>query len=485
MAVLEFINVQKYFGGILATNNVSFDINENEVLGLIGPNGAGKSTILHLIVGIHKPTSGKIKFFGNEIQDLPIHKRIKKGIAVMFQHSRPLKRQSVIENIKLALLEDKFRFTYPNDLDEKAIELAKKVLLMDFLYKHPSELPFGIIRRMELAKALALKPKLMLLDEPFAGLNRSEVKEFSEIIKAIKNQGFSIILIDHNVKAVYDIVNRIVAIHSGKIIAIGSPSDVISNSEVKKVFLGEESNITFQEKSEVSNESALSIKINSLKYNKAEALRNIDLTINKGQFVSIVGLNGAGKTSLLRSIFSLVPYEGEIYFNNIPLRRKETADIVKLGVSFVPETRDLFKYLSVEENLKLPLYKIEKNDIKNRLESVYSLFPRLLERKKQLAHTLSGGEQQMLTIARALLQKPKIIIMDEPTLGLAPIVLDEISKVLDYMHKELDLTILLAEQNLYFALKHSDKVYLLEHGTIICGCTKEEFMERIGDKYLA
>lgn len=485
MNVLELINVRKRFGGIVATNNVSFNVEENETLGLIGPNGAGKSTIMHLIIGIHRPNEGKIKFLGEEIQNLPIHKRIKKGIAVMFQHSRPLKRQNVLENIKVALLKDKIDIKFPKDINEKAEELAKKVSLQDFLNRHPEELPFGVIRRMELAKALALNPKLLLLDEPFAGLNHSEVKEFSNIVNSIEKQGFSIILIDHNVKAVYNMVDRIVAIHSGKVISAGTPSEVISNQEVKKVFLGEESSNFLEKKNNVSNEEVLSVKIKSLNYNKAEALRNIELKVCKGQFVSIVGLNGAGKTSLLKSIFSMVKYEGEIYLEGKALHKLKTAEIVNLGMTFVPETRELFKFLSVEENLEIPMHDLDNKILKERLEEVYSIFPRLKERRKQMAGTLSGGEQQMLVIARAFVRKPKIMVMDEPTLGLAPIVLEEISKILDYMHKELDLTILLAEQNLHFALKHSDMVYLLEHGNLICGCSREEFSKKIGDKYLA
>ncbi len=485
MNVLELINVEKRFGGIVATNNVSFNVEENETLGLIGPNGAGKSTIMHLIIGIHRPNEGKIKFLGEEIQNLPIHKRIKKGIAVMFQHSRPLKRQSVLENIKVALLKDKISIKFPKDINKKAEELAKKVALQDFLNRHSEELPFGVIRRMELAKALALNPKLLLLDEPFAGLNHSEVKEFSEIVNSIEKQGFSIILIDHNVKAVYNMVDRMVAIHSGKVISIGTPSEVISNPEVKRVFLGEESSNFLEKKDNISDEEILSVKIKSLKYNKAEALRNIELKVNRGQFVSIVGLNGAGKTSLLKSILSLVKYEGEIYLEGKALHNLKTSEIVNLGMAFVPETRELFKYLSVEENLEIPMHDLDNKTLKERLDEVYSIFPKLKERRKQMAGTLSGGEQQMLVIARALVRKPKIMVMDEPTLGLAPIILEEISKILDYMHKELDLTIILAEQNLHFALKHSDVVHLLEHGNLICGCSRKEFSEKIGEKYLA
>ncbi len=487
MPLLEVVNLEKRFGGIYAANNVNFEVNEREILGLIGPNGAGKSTIMHLIIGLHKPTSGIIKFESKNIQHLSIHERIKRGIAVMFQHSRPLSRQTVLENIKLAILEDKFQLFFKKDIEEQAMQVAKKLGLELVVHKYPSELPFGTVRKMELAKALALNPKLLLLDEPFAGLSHLEVEEFSKLIRDLKKEGFSIVLVDHNVKAVKNIVDRIVAIHAGKIIACGTPDEVISNTEVKRVFLGEQTQSTKEINKQLDLESNVLLEANviSLKYGKAQALRDVSLIVKEGQFVSIVGLNGAGKTSLFKSIFNFLNYEGDVKWQGKSIKHLKTADIVNLGIAFVPETRELFKYMSVEENLTIALQKLKKEEIKHRLEEVYSIFPRLSERKKQPASTLSGGEQQMLTIARALVQKPKMIVLDEPTLGLAPVVLEDISKALEYMHRQMNLTILLGEQNLYFALKHSDRVYLLEHGNLICDCTMDEFLERIGEKYLA
>jgi branched-chain amino acid transport system ATP-binding protein len=367
MALLEVINLNKQFGGIHATNNVSFDVKDHDIVGLIGPNGAGKSTILHLIVGLYKPTSGTIKFESKEIQHLPIHKRIKKGISVMFQHSRPLSRQTVLENIELSLLPDKFKVFYPKDIKSKAVEIAKKLGLELVLDKRPNELPFGIVRRMELSKALALNPKLLLLDEPFAGLSHSEVSEFSRLIRSLKAQQFSIIVIDHNVKAVKDLVDRIVAIHAGKIIASGTPDEVISNSEVKRVFLGEAQGTAFEKKL-LDNESNILLEANikSLKYNKAQALSDVDLVVREGQFVSVVGLNGAGKTSLFKAIFSLANYEGDVKWQGQSIKHLHTAEIVNLGIAFVPETRELFKYMSVEENLSLALQKVEKNEAKKK-----------------------------------------------------------------------------------------------------------------------
>lgn len=186
MPLLEALGLQKRFGGIHAVNNVDFNVEKGEVIGLIGPNGSGKSTLLGLLLGVHKPNSGTILFAGEEIQDWPINKRIKNGIAIVFQHSRPLNRQTVLDNIKLAILPDRlFNFYYPGDLEAKARKIAELVGLQDVADSYPSSLPFGHIRRMELAKALALNPRLLLLDEPFAGLTPSEITELTRLLSLI------------------------------------------------------------------------------------------------------------------------------------------------------------------------------------------------------------------------------------------------------------------------------------------------------------
>ena len=490
MPLLEALGLQKRFGGIHAVNNVDFNVEKGEIIGLIGPNGSGKSTLLGLLIGVHKPNSGTIRFAGEEIQNWPINKRIKNGIAIVFQHSRPLNRQTVLDNIKLSILPDRlFNFYYPGDLEAKARKIAELVGLQDVADSYPSSLPFGHIRRMELAKALALNPRLLLLDEPFAGLTPSEITELTTLILSLRKQNQAIVLVDHNVKAVYNFVDKIIALYVGNKIAEGKPDDVISDKEVRRVFIGKsmdasEPGPSTEKSGSLRKEPILDIDIGSVRYGQAEILRKVHLSINEGEFVSLVGLNGAGKSSLLKAILGIVGYEGEVKWQGRSTKNLTTAQIVRLGIAFAPETRELFRYLTVKENLELGGGRLKPAALQERLAYVFELFPILQERLAQTAYTLSGGAQQMLTIARAMMQKPSLLILDEPTLGLAPVVLDTISETLAALHEKMGVTILLGEQNLHFALKHSERIYLLEHGSITWGGGVDAFIKEVGEKSL-
>lgn len=203
-------------------------------------------------------------------------------------------------------------------------------------------------------------------------------------------------------------------------------------------------------------------------YGAIEALKGIDLRIEKGEIVTLIGANGAGKSTTLRSITGLVvPTAGEILFEGTKLNGTPTHRITAMGVSMVPEGRAIFANLTVTENLEMGAY-LQTDKAKNRreLERVYTLFPRLKERHKQLGGTLSGGEQQMLAIGRALMARPRLLLLDEPSLGLAPLLVHTIFGAIDAINKE-GTTILLVEQNANAALKHSHRAYVLETGTIV------------------
>jgi branched-chain amino acid transport system ATP-binding protein len=203
-------------------------------------------------------------------------------------------------------------------------------------------------------------------------------------------------------------------------------------------------------------------------YGAIEALKGIDLRIEKGEIVTLIGANGAGKSTTLRSITGLVvPTAGEILFEGTLLNGVPTHRITSMGISMVPEGRAIFANLTVLENLEMGAY-LQTDKAKNagELERVYTLFPRLKERRKQLGGTLSGGEQQMLAIGRALMARPRLLLLDEPSLGLAPLLVHTIFGAIDAINKE-GTTILLVEQNANAALKHSHRAYVLETGTLV------------------
>jgi branched-chain amino acid transport system ATP-binding protein len=212
----------------------------------------------------------------------------------------------------------------------------------------------------------------------------------------------------------------------------------------------------------------LELKGVSSSYGAIDALRSVNIRIDKGEIVTLIGANGAGKSTTLRSIVGLVtPSQGDVLFEGKRLNGIPTHRITAMGISMVPEGRAIFANLTVLENLELGAY-LQKDKTQNAtaLEGVYTLFPRLKERRKQLGGTLSGGEQQMLAIGRALMARPRLLLLDEPSLGLAPLLVHTIFGAIDTINKE-GTTILLVEQNANAALRHSHRAYVLETGMVV------------------
>ncbi len=215
-------------------------------------------------------------------------------------------------------------------------------------------------------------------------------------------------------------------------------------------------------------------------YGKACCLHNVSFTVEEGAIIAVIGPNGAGKSTLMDSIIGITDSHGQIIFDGIDLGRLSPTDIVRLRIAYAPEARNLFPYMSVIDNLLIGAYRAREDKEKN-LEFVHELFPRLKERQNQEVRTLSGGEQQMVSLGRAFMSSPKLLLVDEPTIGLAPLICTEISRVLKLLNKTKGITILLAEQNVNFALTIADEIYLMETGRIKMKGTAEELQQ---DEYI-
>jgi branched-chain amino acid transport system ATP-binding protein len=209
----------------------------------------------------------------------------------------------------------------------------------------------------------------------------------------------------------------------------------------------------------------LEVKDLDVFYGKACSLHNVSISVEEGAVIGIIGPNGAGKSTLLDSIVGLTTCRGQIFFDGTDLRRLSPTDIVRLGIAYAPEARNLFPYMAVRDNLLVGAYRAKKNIAKN-LQAVYELSPILEKRLDQEAKTLSGGEQQMLSLGRALMSNPRLLLVDEPTIGLAPLVCKEIAEVLRNLKEKQGITIVITEQNVNFALTLSEEIYLLETGIV-------------------
>ena len=272
----------------------------------------------------------------------------------------------------------------------------------------------------------------------------------------------------------------------GERIAVGTADQVMRDEQVRRVYLG--GAITTAARPETSfadgDMPLLDISGLSVFYGKAQALEKVSLHVHEREFVSVVGLNGAGKTTLFNAISGLVPYDGQIRWAGHILAGKSGAAIARGGIVHCPETRELFGDMSVRENLDLGGQHLTAADRARQLDWLFDLFPRLKEREGQHASTMSGGEQQMLAIARALMMRPKLLILDEPTLGLAPVILEQLSHALERLRQSTPITVLLGEQNVTFALPHADRVYVLEHARTVWEGPPDRFEEEAGEGYL-
>ena len=233
------------------------------------------------------------------------------------------------------------------------------------------------------------------------------------------------------------------------------------------------------------SEALLKVSDATVAYGKVEAVRSVSLDVNAGEIVTIIGANGAGKTTLLNAVMGILPLKGSVSFGGRQIVRLDIEDRVAAGLSIVPEHRELFGSMTVEENLQLGAFRADRASAARGLERVNALFPRLKERRTQLAGTLSGGEQQMLAMGRALMGQPKLLMLDEPSLGLAPLIVADIFRIVGEL-REAGVSVLLVEQNARAALAIADRAYVMELGEFIMNGSAKEIAsdQRVAASYL-
>lgn len=477
--LLELDHITKKFGAVTAADNVSLSITEGETLGVMGPNGSGKTTLLNLIMGVYPPDSGEIHFRNSRISGMKTDKISRLGIGRTYQIPQPFLRMTILENLIVGDLYGG-RHSSLKKARDNATAVLNRVGLREKSDLQAGKLGLLDLKRLELARALSLQPHLLLLDEIAAGLVDSEVNELKALVLELKASGQTILVIEHILSFIFSISDRVAVLNFGQKIVEGSPTEINKNPQVQEIYLGKEKSGEKPPQNVKSNRISKPEKILKLDkvnsgYGDFQVLFDVSLQIPKGEIVGLIGVNGAGKSTLIRTITRQLPLSsGEIILKGKSIVNRKPFDIVGLGIAQCLEGRKLFPDLTVEENLEIGAYcKRARHERRATMNEVYSLFPKLAARHSQVVSTLSGGEQQMVAIGRALMARPELIIFDELSLGLAPIVIDILYEAIKKIN-EHGVTVLLVEQNVHRSLEVAHRAYIIERGRIMLSGTSEE-----------
>lgn len=503
------------YGSLRAVDDVSFTVREGEVVSLIGPNGSGKSSTINLISGLLRPDGGRIEFEGAPIHGLDAPRVARAGIARTYQNGRVFGNLTVADNVEVGLHTARRadrplrgrRWAHTPVLQwlpllletvlglaggrrQRAERLQVREQVAEQLARFPDRLPsraddpaytlsYANRRRTEIARALAAQPKLLLLDEPTAGMNPAETDEITRTLLELKAQGQTILLVEHKMGLVNTVSDRVIVLDGGRLLTSGSPEEVRDDPRVVGAYLGRGASgrlrAAERTKADDATEPVLALEHVDVRYGAFQALRSVSLEVGAGEIVCLLGGNASGKSTTMKTLLGLVrPAGGAVRIDGEDVSALPTPGRIRRGVASVPEARRIFPEMTVEENLLLGAFtrpargsRRTRREIRADLDRVYGLFPRLGERRRQQGGSLSGGEQQMLAFGRALMSDPRVICMDEPTMGLSPRLVDEVLDTIVNLNRELGIATLLVEQNAEAALSIADRGYLLAGGEVV------------------
>ena len=476
--ILEVNGVSKHFQGIRAVIDASLTIRAGEIHALIGPNGAGKTTLFNLVSGMFAPDKGTVRLVNREIQGLTPNQICNLGLVRSFQITNLFRGLSIYENLRLSLqAQHPMRFNVWRDIDSYTDIHAETAELIWYLGLNGveqiegGELSYGGQRLVDLGIALGCKPQVLLLDEPLAGLAAVERERVSKLVTNVA-ANIPVLIVEHDVDRVLGLSHRVTVMNQGEVLLTGTPEEIRTDRRVQEIYTGtgtpEVVHSRRVEETEVQSKQVLRFEGVNAFYGKSHILNDATLDVREGEIVALVGRNGAGKSTLLKTVTGLLPpASGTIEYEGRNIAGLPAPDIARLGMGYVPQGRQLFAGMTVAENLalgRLARATDGSNGVVWSQDQIFEYFPRLNERMNVAADYLSGGEQQMLAVARALSGNVKLLLVDEPFEGLAPNIVRELFKVFDQLRGRA--SILIVEHNLDLVLALADRVFALERGAV-------------------
>ncbi len=474
--VLQAQGISKSFGGIQAVRENSLTVEAGQIHALIGPNGAGKTTTFNLISGMFMADAGTVRLHGQAIQMLSADRICQQGLSRSFQITNLFKGLSIYENLRLSLqARHEARFNCWRDIDsfpqihEETAELMKFLGLQGMEEVLGGDLSYGGQRLVDMGIALGSKPQVLLLDEPLAGLAAAERERVSRLVSTIA-ANIPVLIVEHDIDRILSLSHQVTVMNQGEVLMSGSPEQVRNDRRVQEIYTGHGTPPVTGRSGLAGGERGLVLnfeKVNAF-YGKSHILNDASLRVCEGEIVALLGRNGAGKSTLLKSLMGLVPpASGQVMFNGRNIAGLDAPQIARLGIGYVPQGRGLFAGMTVAENLALGRLARSTDSSSGVVwseQKILDYFPRLKERMQVAADYLSGGEQQMVAVARALSGNVKLLLLDEPFEGLAPTVVQELFSVFDRLRREISIVIV--EHNLDLVLALADRAYALERGAV-------------------
>jgi branched-chain amino acid transport system ATP-binding protein len=523
-AILSGTQVSVNFRGLKALQRVDIRVPEGAITGLVGPNGAGKSTLLGVLSGDIVAEQGTVRLGGKDVSGLTPEARVRHGLARTFQLPQLFDELTVREHLtlprRLAQVPSRAwsdpltgRFLRPDVAEDHEVDALLASLGLEHVAGTPAgALPLGLSRLVEIARATATHPKVILLDEPFSGLNPAESRLLSEALANIsKAQDIALVLVEHDVEVVFGLSERVFVLDFGVLIADGTPAEIRRNPAVRSAYLGDfdpdpgnppepapagPATVTVAtagtgrppapDATGDIPEGGAFLEISELcvKYADATALHEVSFSVGSRSVTALLGANGAGKSSVARAVSGLIRAQsGRIRFDGEDITSASADRIRRLGLAYLPEGRGIFRSLTVDENLRVALQGVPKAERPAAIERAIELFPVLGERRRQTAGTLSGGEQQMLSLARVLTRPPRLLIADEISLGLAPLVVEEVFAGLQRVI-QLGVSVVLIEQFVHRALQIADRCHVLRRGRLVWSGEASEAGTELVEHYL-
>jgi branched-chain amino acid transport system permease protein len=498
---LEIKEVEMSFGGVRALKGVSLSAEPGEVTALIGSNGSGKTSLLNVICGYTVPQSGSVSLEGKELVRLKPHQIARLGIGRTFQTPtiprgvcvRDAVASGRYANDHVSFLAAIFRlprfWRAQRDDKREAMALLDLVGLRDVADVEATSLPLGRRRLVEVVRALCAEPGVVLLDEPASGLNEEEVDRLAHVVTHLKDAGATVVVIEHNFRFISRISQTVHVLHLGELIASGTADEVAEDRQVIESYLGHASAGQSADgapdmpepiiRPERPHEPLLVVDSLESGYGDLKVLRGVSLKVPAGSIEVVLGRNGVGKTTLLSNLAGLLPtWKGSTSLAGNPVGRSAPYRRAASGIVLVQEGKRIFRQRTVWQNVMLGTYtlKLSQKERNALCTQVLSNFPILTGRVAERAGGLSGGQQQMLAIAQALAARPKVLLLDEPSSGLAPTIVDELFARLRTFADD-GLSILLVEQLAEKAIAIADHVTVLDGGQVVAEGDPEEFLD--------